>query len=244
MLSAFVSLFLSPLNWIIILIVAAWYFRKRRLKKVFIIAAIIVFVVFGNRWLLNVFARNWQPAPVAVSSLPVYDCGIVAGGFASPDAKANGYFNATADRFIQVVKLYNSGKIKNILISGGNGKDTEESFREAAWVKGELLAFRVPDSVIIIEDQSNNTKENALNSKRLLDSLHFKPPYLLITSAYHMPRAKLLFEKYGVPVDGFPCNYRDGMGSFSFWDLMPGVGGLLAWNVYLKEVLGWVVYSL
>jgi uncharacterized SAM-binding protein YcdF (DUF218 family) len=221
MLSAFVSLFLSPLNWIIILIVLAWYFHKQRLKKVFIMAAITVFVVFGNQWLLNVFARNWQPAQVAVSSLPVYDCGIVAGGFASPDAKANGYFNATADRFIQAVKIYKSGKINHILISGGNGKDSEENFREAAWVRGELLAFGVPDSAIITEDQSNNTRENALNSKRILDSFHLKPPFLLITSAWHMPRAKLLFEKSGVPVDGFPCNYMDGMGSFSVGDLVP-----------------------
>ena len=244
MLSAFVSLFLSPLNWIFVLIIAAWYFPKRRLKKIFIIAAITVFLVFGNHWLLNVFARNWQPAPVAVSSLPVYDCGIVAGGFASPDTETNGYFNATADRFIQVVKLYNAGKIKHILISGGNGKDTDASFREAAWVKGELLAFRVPDSVIIIEDQSTNTKENARNSKRLLDSLQFKPPYLLITSAYHMPRANLLFEKSGVPVEAFPCNYGDGMGPFTVGDLVPGVSTLLAWNRYLKEVLGVFVYSL
>jgi uncharacterized SAM-binding protein YcdF (DUF218 family) len=174
----------------------------------------------------------------------VLDCGIVAGGFASPDTEANGYFNATADRFIQVVKLYNAGKIKHILISGGNGKDTDASFREAAWVKGELLAFRVPDSVIIIEDQSTNTKENARNSKRLLDSLHLTPPYLLITSAYHMPRAKLLFEKSGVPVAAFPCNYGDGMGPFTFSDVIPGFGVLLAWKVYLKEVLGVFVYSL
>ena len=244
MLSAFVSLFLSPLNWIIVLIVAAWLVRKRRLKKIFVVAAITVFVVFGNRWLLNVFARNWQPAPVAVSSLRVYDCGIVAGGFASPDATANGYFNATADRFIQTVKLYKAGKIKNILISGGNGKDSEESFREAAWVRGELRAFGVPDSAILAEDLSNNTRENALNSKRILDSLHLKPPFLLITSAYHMPRAKLLFEKTGVPVDGFPCNYTDGRGSFSFLDLLPGVGGLLGWKTYLKEAVGVLVFSL
>lgn len=244
MLSAFVSLFLSPLNWIIVLIVLAWYFRKRRLKKVFIVAAITVFVVFGNQWLLNVFARNWQPAPVAVSSLPVYDCGIVAGGFASPDAAANGYFNATADRFIQVVKLYKSGKIKNILISGGNGRDTEASFREAAFVRGELNAFGVPDSAIITEDRSSNTRENAINSKRILDSLQLKPPFLLITSAWHMPRAEGLFEKSGVPVDAFPCNYLDGRGPFSFGDIVPGVSTLISWERYLKEVLGVIVFGL
>ena len=78
MLSAFVSLFLSPLNWIILLIAAAWFLRKQRTKKLFVVSAITVFIVFGNSWLLNAFARYWQPAPVEVSSLPVYEVGIVA----------------------------------------------------------------------------------------------------------------------------------------------------------------------
>lgn len=243
MLSTLASFVLSPLNWILFFVAAACIIKKRRTKKLFIVAAITVFIVFGNKWLLNVFARNWQPAPVAVSSLRVYDCGIVAGGFASPDATANGYFNATADRFLQAVKLYKAGKIKNILISGGNGKDSEESFREAAWVRGELVAFGVPDSAILTEDLSNNTRDNALNSKRILDSLNLKPPFLLITSAFHMPRAKLLFEKTGVQVDPFPCNYMDGRGSFAVGELVPGASVLLGWKVYLKEVLGVVVYS-
>ncbi|MEO9145238.1 MAG: YdcF family protein [Ginsengibacter sp.] len=237
--SFLVSIFLSPLNWIILLIMAAYFFRKKKLKKTFIIFAIGLFIIFGDRWLLNLFANAWQPSPVAVTTLPVYSCGIVAGGFASPHKNGDGYFNATADRFIQAVKLYKRGKIKNILISGGNGKDTEKSFREAAWVKSQLIIFGIPDSVIITEDQSNNTKDNAMNSKRLLDSLHLPPPYLLISSAYHIPRAALTFKKSGVPVDVFPCNYMDGNTTFSISDLLPRPSVLLSWDRYLKEAVGY-----
>ena len=242
--SFLVSIFLSPLNWIIILIIAAYFFRKKKIKKTFIILAICVFIIFGNRWLLNLFAHAWQPEPVAVTTLPVYSCGIVAGGFASPHKNGEGYFNATADRFIQAVKLYKLGKVKYILISGGNGKDTDKSFREAAWVKSQLTIFGVPDSVIITEDHSNNTKDNAINSKRLLDSLHLPPPYLLISSAYHIPRAALTFKKSGLPVDVFPCNYMDGNTTFSFSDLIPGPSVLLGWDVYLKEIVGYLFLKL
>lgn len=241
--SFLVSLFLSPFNWIVILLGVAWIFRKKAIRKPAMVIALCIFIVFGNKALFNLYVKNWQPKPIAINTLPVFSCGIVPGGFASPDADANGYFNATADRFIQVVKLYKLGQIKHILICGGNGKTDEKTFREAAWVKGELTSVGIPDSVIFIEDQSNNTADNALYAKPILDSLQLQPPYLLITSALHIPRASLLFKKAGVNVVPFPCNYTDGRGSTDFWDFIPRPSVLLAWEPFLKETAGYVWYK-
>lgn len=240
--SAVLSGVLSPFNWLIVLLLVACMVKKRSLKKTALILALFVFIVFGNAALLNWYAKTWQPKPVVLSPSAEYSCGIVPGGFASPDADANGYFNATADRFIQAVKLYKTGHIKHILISGGNGKENEKSFREAAWVRGELVSVGIPDSVIFTEDKSNNTKENAIYSKQILDSLHLTPPYLLITSAFHMPRAALVFKKAGVDVVPFPCNYNIGRGSFSPWDLIPTPSTLLGWDSFLKETVGYWWY--
>jgi uncharacterized SAM-binding protein YcdF (DUF218 family) len=236
--SAVLSWILSPFNWMVVLLLVALIVKKRSLKKTALILAAIVFIIFGNGWLFNWYVKKWQPAPVAVNPRLHYSCGIVPGGFASPDENVNGYFNASADRFIQAVKLYKLGEIKHLLIAGGNGKTDEKSFREAAWVKGELLAFGVPDSVIFIEDKSNNTKENALNSKIILDSVGLRPPYLLITSAFHIPRAVLTFQKAGLLVDPFPCNYTAGRGSSSIWDCIPTFSTLFSWDLYLKEAVG------
>jgi uncharacterized SAM-binding protein YcdF (DUF218 family) len=240
--SAVLSGVLSPFNWLIVLLLVACMVKKRSLKKTALILALFVFIVFGNAALLNWYAKTWQPKPVVLSPSAEYSCGIVPGGFASPDADANGYFNATADRFIQAVKLYKTGHIKHILISGGNGKENEKSFREAAWVRGELVSVGIPDSVIFTEDKSNNTKENAIYSKQILDSLHLTPPYLLITSAFHMPRAALVFKKAGVDEVPFPCNYNIGRGSFSPWDLIPTPSTLLGWDSFLKETVGYWWY--
>ena len=242
--SAVASIVLSPFNWIIVLLIAAYFIRRKKLKKTFIILAVCLFLIFGNHWLLNLYIRSWQPKPVAANTLPVYSCGIVPGGFASPRENSDGYFNASADRFIQAVKLYRLDKIKHVLISGGNGKPGDNNFREAAWVKTQLIDFGVPDSVIFIEDHSNNTQENAVNSKHLLDSLGFPPPYLLITSAFHIPRASLTFKKNGLAVDPFPCNYTEGMDSFSLDDLLPRPSVLLGWDMYLKEAVGYAWYGM
>ncbi len=214
--SAILSFFLSPWNWIIIWLIAAWVFRKRTAKKFCTIVAICLFILFGNQAFLNFYAKKWQPLPVAVNSLAQFSCGIVPGGFASPDAKGNGYFNSTADRFIQAVKLYKLGIVKHLLISGGNGKEDEKNFREAAWVKGELITFGVPDSAIFVEDRSNNTQDNAINSKHILDSLHLKPPFLLITSAVHIPRAALIFQKPACRLLFFPAIIQPAAAVFHF----------------------------
>ena len=227
--SSLVSFFVSPFNWVIILLGAGLLFQKKSRRKVCFISALCIFLVFGNKWLLNAYARNWQPKPAILQPGITYSCGIVTGGFGSPDADGGGYFNATADRFIEVMKLYKTGKIKNILISGGNGKPDDDNFREGAWAKGQLIEMGIPTSVIFAEDKSDNTAGNAINTKKILDSLQLKPPYLLVTSAYHMPRAALIFKKAGITVIPFPCNYEQGRGRTNIWCFFPLPSVLLGW---------------
>ena len=244
LLSAILSFFLSPFNWMLLFLAFAFFSKKKNLKKSAFAGAVAIFFVFGNSWLLDEYAKMWQPKPVVIPEGVSYSCGLVPGGFASADSHAEGYFNSASDRFIQAVRLFKTGRIRHILISGGNSKQNEMSFREAAWAKAELMAVGIPDSVIITEDRSNHTEDNAHNTKQLLDSLSVTPPYLLITSASHMRRATLLYEKAGLAVTPFPCNYTNGRGSFSLWNLLPGPSTLLGWNTYLKETLGYWVYKL
>ena len=240
--SSLFSFFLSPFIWIILLLVVAFFIRSIRIKRALRIGALIIFLLFSNQLLLDWYARRWQPAPANIAEGSVFSCGIVVGGFASPDINGKGNFNATADRFIQALKLYKQGHITHILVSGGNGKKEMKTFREGAWVKGELVTMGVPDSVIFVEDRSNNTLENAFNSKKIVDSHHLKPPYLLISSAHHIPRAAAIFKKAGMPTIGIPCNYIAGKGIATFSSIIPSLGTLFTWNLYLKETAGYYWY--
>ncbi|MDQ2863455.1 MAG: YdcF family protein, partial [Bacteroidota bacterium] len=109
--------------------------------------------------------------------------------------------------------------------------------------KDQLIVMGIPDSVIFTEDRSNNTADNAAFAKQILDSLALKPPYLLITSAQHIPRASLLFKNAGVPTKPFPCSYIAGRSSFSFSSLIPQPSVLLTWDFYLKETLAYLIYK-
>ncbi|MEO6537290.1 MAG: YdcF family protein [Ferruginibacter sp.] len=240
--STVLSFFLAPVNWIVLLVIASFVIRKQRVKKICRILAVILFLVFSNSWLLGWYARKFQPAPLALTTGTVYSCGIVLGGFGSPDAEGNGVFNGSADRFIQVLKLYKQGYISHIILSGGNGKNEMKAFREGDWAKKELITMEVPGPVIFVEDKSGNTAENAVNTKTILDSNQLKPPYLLISSAHHLPRASMLFKKAGVSTVPFPCNFIAGRGIPTLSDLIPDIGTLFTWQIYLKETAGYWWY--
>jgi uncharacterized SAM-binding protein YcdF (DUF218 family) len=243
--SQLLSFFLSPAIWIVLLIILSYVFKNSGARKKCRWVALGIFLLFSNQWLLNSYARWWQPKPRNVTADSAYSCGILLGGFGGPDARdTSGYFNASADRFIQAVKMYKLGKIRHILISGGNGKREVKEFNEGEWASGEMEALGIPREAILFEDQSQNTAGNAEHTKELLDSANLKPPYLLITSAFHMPRASLLYKYAGVNTVAFPCNYTAGKGNFRFGDLVPDPNVLHDWNPFLKETVSYLLYRI
>lgn len=232
---------LYPINWIIILLLITAFTKKRRLRNYTALASVILLLIFSSPYLLDVFAWRWninfKPLPASAQ----YSCVVVLGGFSGSDGNGSGRFNEAADRFIQGMKLKVTGKASHILISSGNGNLMAGSFFEADWVKMQLKEFNFADSTILIENKSRNTIENAKFSKALLLQNSLKPPYLLVTSAFHMRRALMIFKKEGMDVIPYPCNYIAGKKIHSIVDLIPDTTILINWNVYMKEMIGYVV---
>jgi uncharacterized SAM-binding protein YcdF (DUF218 family) len=239
-LSKVLLLLIFPFTWIFVLLVYAVITKNTRRKYRLLIATAVLLYLFSCPLLLNWLAGAWDYP--ASNNQKHYSCAIILGGFSSVDNNGNGYFNSSADRFIQGMKLLTDGKAGHLLISGGNGNLIPGKFREADWVKTQLQELKYPDSSILIEDRSRNTIENAQFSKPILQKAKLQPPYLLVTSAFHMRRAYMIFKKQGYNVDADPCNFTNG-GGFSIDALIPDAGVLAGWNTYLKEVVGYVVDS-
>jgi len=239
-LSKLLLVFIFPFTWIATFLITSLIIRKPHLKRRFFIAAMILLLIFTCPFLLNQFAKLWDIKPVPLKN-QTYSCVIVLGGFSGVDADGKGAFNSQADRFIQSLKLLTTGKAKHILVSGGNGNLLAGSFRESDWAKTQLNQLKVPDSLIIVENKSRNTLENAAFSKTILAQKHLPPPYLLVTSAFHMRRSLAIFKKQKMEVVPYPCNYIAGNGEFAITDLIPDAGPLYVWNIYIKEMVGHAV---
>lgn len=232
---------LYPLFWIFVMLIIALVAKSPRRRKRFFIASIILLYVFSTPFLLNQVARAWSIEPFLAKEAKVYSCAIVLGGFSGPDKNNNGFFNGSADRFIQGLKALTTGRAKHILITGGNGSLFPGQFSEGNWVKTQLNELKIPDTSVLIENRSRNTIENAVFSKAVLQKARLEPPYLLITSDFHMRRARMIFEKEGYEVTPYPCNFMAGNTGISLYDFIPDGGSIGGWNLYLKELVGYVV---
>jgi uncharacterized SAM-binding protein YcdF (DUF218 family) len=199
-------------------------------------------MLLTNPFLLNQYARRWDIQDTNLNNQQVYSCAIVLGGFSSEDEKGEGFFNGSSDRFIQALKLKTTGKVSHLLITGGNSKIITGQFRESLWVRGQLRQFHIPDSSILIESTSRNTLENALFSKRELTSKGLEPPYLLITSGFHMRRSLYTFQRAGVQVLPFSSNYIAGKNKVTIDEFVPQADVLSKWGVYIKELIGFGIY--
>ncbi|HEY8783806.1 MAG TPA: YdcF family protein [Mucilaginibacter sp.] len=240
-LSKLLIFFIDPFLWFLAFLILALIVKKPHLKRRFLIISAALLLIFSNPFLFNRFAGNWNIKPVPLKKTGQYSCAIVLGGFSGENASGGGSFNWSADRFIQGLKLLNTGKVSHILISSGNGSLTPDKFREADWAKTQLKLLKVPDSCILIEDNSRNTLENAAFSKSILKENHLAPPYILVTSAFHMRRSLGIFNKEKIDVVPYPCNYFAGNERISMMDFIPDAGVFGGWTLYIKELIGTIV---
>jgi len=238
--SSILVFFLSPITWVLALLLFTLLSKKPKWKRWSLVASVVALVVFSNPYLLFQFAKRWDMAPGTFEKGKVYSSAIILGGFTSEDKDGKGFFNEHADRLIEGMRLKTTGKVSHIFMSGGNSELQPDKFTESGYVKSVLKEFNFPDSTVLIEQRSRNTVENAAYTKEALCKVHLPPPYILVTSAFHMRRAVYIFKKAGIDVIPYPCNYLSGnTGGIDFMDsIIPDVKVLCDWNFYLKEIFG------
>ena len=94
---------------------------------------------------------------------------------------------------------------------------------------------------VTLESQERTTRENAKQIIALLGE-RCKQPWLLVTSAWHMPRSMAEFEAVGCNVTAYPVDFHTA--EESSWTDYSMAGSLGAWQKALHELLGMFVYGL
>ena len=162
---------LFPFIWITALLIWALLAKKTKRKQLLLATSLVLLYIFSIPLLLKTFQNWWDYKAVTLPKSETYSCVIILGGYASEKGNGEGYFNSSADRFIEGIELYTTGKTSHILLTGGNASITPDGFRESTWTAGEVHKLNIADSALLIENQSRNTFENASFSKNLLLSL-------------------------------------------------------------------------
>ncbi|MFN5889280.1 MAG: YdcF family protein [Bacteroidota bacterium] len=172
---------------------------------------------------------------------------IVLGGYTSYDkGRKRMGFNEAAERFVFPLQMLSTGKTQRLILTGGSGNVFNRDYFESSAAKKFALDFGIADSQILIDDKSRNTWENAVETKKILDSLKVNEPVLLVTSAGHMRRSMGCFKKVGVAFIPYSVNYQSHLDRKYSWDaiLIPSAGTISKWDALIHEWVGYLAYKL
>jgi uncharacterized SAM-binding protein YcdF (DUF218 family) len=151
--------------------------------------------------------------------------------------------DSSSERVFAMLELAQRYPKARILFSGGSGNLLGNGTAEAP-VAGQLLAqFGVAPDRIVLEDRSRTTAENATMSRDLVAP---KPGerWLLVTSAFHMPRSIGVFRAAGFEVEAYPVDWRTRGWVDLRWPFDKLSAGLARTDVAMHEWVGLIAYRL
>jgi uncharacterized SAM-binding protein YcdF (DUF218 family) len=130
-----------------------------------------------------------------------------------------------------------------VIFSGGTNGETATGLSEADYIKQVFISWGIPADRILTEDQSQTTEENARFTARLLKPTP-QSTWLLVTSAYHIPRAMGAFRKAGFNVLAFPAGPRTYGWQEFWWPTSTATDNLRRVDLAVHEWLGLAAYRL
>lgn len=214
-----------------------------------LIALGILFVT-GNSVLINEMALLWEPLPYQVNGkmdMPKARVCVILGGYSGFDHERNrmGFSNAS-ERFFTPLKGMINQTVDTVILTGGSASVISKKYYESIYAKNLMKEFGIKENRIFIDAKSRNTYENAIETKRILDSLQVTDSVILITSAFHMNRAEACFQKAGVKFIPYPVHYignatRDyDIEAF----LVPSAGAINDFQTMFREWIGIISYKM
>lgn len=215
----------QPINLAIFLLLAgllAGLFGRRRLLGACAIFSVLILVASAWTSLGAVLMNPLEERFARPAQLPDRIDGIVVlgGGLEGQINIARGGYevNRGGDRFIETAVLALRHPEARVVVSGGDGSLVLAGEADGDTAPRLLTALGVERGRLTLENKSRDTYENAVFTKQMVTPRPGET-WLLVTSAFHMPRSMALFSKAGFAVTPWPTDYRtsgrEGIGFFS-----------------------------
>jgi uncharacterized SAM-binding protein YcdF (DUF218 family) len=221
--------------------------RFASLGRRFLIAAIALFAVCGfsplGSWVLYSLESRFPPWE---ASKDAPDGIIVLGGSIDPvlsTAHGGAVVKSAGDRIIATAVLAHRYPNARIVFSGGSGNLVADEAKEADYAASLFESLGISKQRLTMERQSRNTHENAEFSKVIVAPKSGER-WLLVTSAYHMPRSVGLFRKVGFAVEPYPVDWRvGGRADLVSFQILPAEG-IANIDAGVREWIGLVAYRI
>ncbi|MHC4308403.1 MAG: YdcF family protein [Planctomycetota bacterium] len=197
-----------PIIWVLILLVFGLFLTRHLRKKkgsrigwYLLLLGTLILLVFSNRLVSNslVYILESRYEPASIDTLTNLDIMVILSGGVRRPSRFNKHFkvmSVTFSRISEGIKVFNQSNAKKIVLSGaGSHSRTKlESQKEGQAMKNLAIQLGVPEEKIIVEPNSFNTMEHAIELVKLFPP-EKKLKIGLVTSALHMLRSKKAFNK-------------------------------------------------
>ncbi len=228
-----------------------WFTRKKTLGKAFVTGGVLLLAVLSieaisgrilqtlESQFVPLKSSHLQTLSVSSGESRITKIVVLAGGIAGdPTLPLHlQILHSSRERLLEGIRLYRLFPGSQLILTGGLGYPSDP---EATVLSRVAQSYGVKKSDLILEVQSRDTKDHPLYVSDLLND----DPFILVTSAYHMPRAMKLFAKHQLFPIPAPIGHWKGNHALSIQYLFPSASGLrladLATHQYLGMAWAWL----
>lgn len=247
--STILTLLTQPLIWIAALLaVSLAVARKPAWTRGLVGSALGLLLLMGWQPLPDLLIRQLENQYAEVppdADLSGYFGIVVLGGSTAPAYVARAHtqplLNEAAERLTATVAMLQVNPHLHVLYTGGGRTLSEGDPTEAQLAQMFFASQSVPTQGVLYESASRTTHENAVLSAQL-QGVDTTRRWLLVTSAWHMPRSMATFAKAGWNMTAYPVDFRTGRSTP--WTTYGLESGIRSWRLVLHELLGGLAYRL
>ncbi|HVT73583.1 MAG TPA: YdcF family protein [Lacunisphaera sp.] len=243
-LNKLLPLFVLPLGATVGLVVLGLW-RKKRWP---IVAGLVLLYASSTPFVgqrLIGWLESFYPA-MPVAAVPVADAIVVLGGIFGPPVEP-GYvpnFSESAERLEAGIRLVQADKAPWLVFTGGRIPWRGRTRLEGEDARVAALARGVAPERILLTPEVGNTADEARAVVAMARERQWRK-IILVTTAWHLPRAAWLFRESGIDFVAFPVDFRrDRRRPLTLLDFLPEADALLLTETTLRECYGNVFYRL
>jgi uncharacterized SAM-binding protein YcdF (DUF218 family) len=221
--------------------------RFRKTAAAMLWLGLCVLALLGVRALPDALLRpleNRYPVPAAEQMANYAGVIVLGGSFETPEiftGRGQVPLNSAAERLTLPAAWLRSNPGMELIFTGGEGRLLATGTTEAAMAEQFFREQGLNMANVHLESSARNTRENALNVAKLLGPRCHTHAWLLVTSAWHMPRAMAEFNATGCRITPYPVDFLTGQSTpLTEYSLAQS---LMRWQIALHEWLGELVYG-
>ena len=235
--------FVLPIMLVIIVILIGLIKNKKKLIYIAIgVLYILSTPIFSNNFMKLVEGSVHNDYRKPISAIDSADAIVVLSGMLEINEVGDSTYIewGDPDRFFGGIALFKAGKAQKLVFTGGKMPWDKAKKTEGEVLKEYALSNGIPSEKIFITKDVENTADEAVAVKELINP---SKRIILVTSAFHMYRAKRLFEKKGIVVIPYKVDYKaSGLKNSNIMDFLPSANNLELTETGIREIIGRLYY--